>query len=412
MTAPFSQSTFPINETPLSDGGNYLTTIGSGLNTNGSGKIVSTSTTCTYLNPTVRSFGRIGFVRGTFDYVSGAIGVMLFNPSGSGSQSGGIAIFANNSGNIIVRSFNGANSLGIYTNLDTSNAITTTGGAQIGIEVVEHATPDLATWNLYNGDTLFATGTFTFHDSITQLQPAFFGNGAGDGLTAIYAADSFSVPLEIDTDPTSIERGTEFSVSVSNASADDLLVGAFSATLGGEVVDITSFTNDTGNTYTLGITVPLDVNLKHSATGYPLVITEDSVDATSAGNIPFTPQSGFSYVNLVDPDFTDDTVFDLGGDAPVTGDQVVYTTVTTPSSKDFSVTDKGYGVIDYGEDAVTAESVQLYIVLNDGTYVSPIRTLEFNLTTVVGGEGLGGLLIPLHRKLLKDLKRPLQRKLH
>lgn len=189
--------------------------------------------------------------------------------------------------------------------------------------------------------------------------------------------------LSIDSDPASMQRGQEVSVSVSNASADDLLSGAFTATLGGESLTISSFTNDTGNAYTLGLTVPTDIDLKHDATGYTLTITENSINANSAGSIPLNEETGYDYINQVDPVVSSLTIWSATGGTPVTGYQAVYQTVTIESGYTVVVDNEGYISIDYGVNPITNQSFYAYSIADDNVYQGPAVLITFNANTGV-----------------------------
>lgn len=94
---------------------------------------------------------------------------------------------------------------------------------------------------------------------------------------------------------TTLSRGgAAVSVSVVNASANNLLVGAFSATLGGQALTITNFSNDTGNAYSCDVAAPAGIELQHLAT-HDFVVTENAVTSTTA-NFTLTAQAGYTTV--------------------------------------------------------------------------------------------------------------------
>lgn len=136
--------------------------------------------------------------------------------------------------------------------------------------------------------------------SIQILTPA---DGAvfneGDTITFTATASDTGVGLSV-TKPTNLQAGVESAnVVATNASADNLLQAAFNATL--DSVDIssyiTSFVNDGSNQYTLAFTLPVSFPRQFNATGYDLVVTENSIASTQT-EVPYVEPAAKDYVNL------------------------------------------------------------------------------------------------------------------
>lgn len=193
------------------------------------------------------------------------------------------------------------------------------GGGHAGIGICTHNitggnTVPAASWTL---NSAFRGGAFTF---------VIEGNASA---------------FVLDTKPTTLARG-QTGVAF-GASGGGLLAaqGTGSITVNGDALTIESWSDTL-----IYATVPLSTPLQHSAAGYDITVTNDNGDYEIISNIPLTPGTGWDYINLVDPvTVFGSLLYNYSGDLPVTGDQLVFTTPTSPDSVGFVVNPAGEWVI-------------------------------------------------------------------
>jgi len=187
-------------------------------------------------------------------------------------------------------------------------------------------------------------------------------------------------PLGIDTPPATIEAGTQASVVISNPPTTPTTGNTevkFDDNLGAAAtVDSVSGTGP----YTINFTFPLTTTKQFDATGYPLYVEVTTESDTSAA-IPYTEPTGYDYTDLVGPVTTSGSILEgYTGDTPVTGDQVVYTTPTAPTSIGFTVGADGEWILD--SLPIVDQTVDRYVIQADGTVGT-----EDTVTYSVGGGG-------------------------
>ncbi len=119
----------------------------------------------------------------------------------------------------------------------------------------------------------------------------------GGNIGAVQGAQVATLSI---TKPAFLQAGAEsVGVTVTNASADNLIQSAFSVTYSSFDISsyITSFVNDGSSQYTLSFTLPASLPRQFDATGYDLTVTENSVSATQT-EVPYAEPAGKDYVNL------------------------------------------------------------------------------------------------------------------
>lgn len=174
------------------------------------------------------------------------------------------------------------------------------------------------------------------------------------------------------TPPAQIRRGEAFDVTITTSgTAPDT---GDPATIDGEPLTVNSVTG-TGPEYTMNLTVPSGANVQYNDTGWPIAFTIDSVTRNSAV-VPFLPPTGNSYVDLVDPETVEGTVFYGGDVTPQTGGQVEWYIVSGTGT---------VNVLPNGEwvwDAMPGETVVAAF-----RYIAPDGTLEAFANHTFGAAG-------------------------
>ncbi|MGH1470158.1 MAG: hypothetical protein ACRBCS_03135 [Cellvibrionaceae bacterium] len=150
-------------------------------------------------------------------------------------------------------------------------------------------------FNLVATDCFVDPDNFDFTPKVGS--PLIGAASDGGNIGAVQGAAPTALTI---TKPANLQAGVESAnVVATNASADNLVQAAFSATL--DSVDIssyiTSFTNDGSNQYTLAFTLPVSFPRQFNATGYDLVVTENSIASTQT-EVPYIEPTGKDYVNL------------------------------------------------------------------------------------------------------------------
>jgi hypothetical protein len=153
------------------------------------------------------------------------------------------------------------------------------------------------------------------------------------GATATMTFDATVLSnLTIDTSPSEIRTTEAFSFTVNSVTVPTTgnTTGNFSGLTGIAPSSVTG-----SGPYVITWTLPVGTSKLFSGTGYVFDITVD-VDTVSSSEVPYLPVTGFSYVDLVSPVASEFTT-SYSGTTPVTGDQAVYSTSTTPSGITVSV---------------------------------------------------------------------------
>lgn len=133
--------------------------------------------------------------------------------------------------------------------------------------------------------------------------------------------------------------------------------------------------------YTVNFSFPDTTAIQFDGTGYPLYVEVAAENATTAA-IPYQPATGYAFTNLVNPLTTEGSILEgYTGDAPVTGDQVVYTTPSSPDNIVFTVGSNGEWV--FNSMPPQNQTVQRYVIQANGT-VGTEATVTY---TVTGGGG-------------------------
>jgi len=141
--------------------------------------------------------------------------------------------------------------------------------------------------------------------------------------SAIVVHEAAPAGLTINTSPSNITRGSTGSFTISNP-ATAPTTGNTTLVSAGDSLTVDSVTGS--DPYTINFTCPSNLSKQHDATGYAWTITVDAENVVS-GNVPLLEPAGWDYVAVVDPVTTEGSFFyNYTGDAPVTGQQLVYET--------------------------------------------------------------------------------------
>lgn len=245
-----------------------------------------------------------------------------------------------------------------------------------------------------SGDSQTVTTTGLQNVSFTGLSPStvyyahYVQDDSESNESNVVSSTSFTTDapsFTIVTPPASIVADTQASVVVNYS--------AVTPTAGNTEV---KFDNDTGpaatvdsvtgsGPYTINFTFPKSTAKPFSGIGYPLYI-EVGVESDISTAIPYSEPTGYDYTALVNPVTTAGSILaGYSGDAPVTGDQVVYTTPTSPSSITFTVEPDGEWVLDSAP--VINQTVDRYVIQADGTVGT-----ESTVTYTVAGDSVAPIL--------------------
>lgn len=242
---------------------------------------------------------------------------------------------------------------------------------------VESDTSDMG--NTSRGGYLLASKVITG----TSNETTFSHTETNEEMHGSILVFSASAVFGIDTPPGSIAAGTAADVVVSNP--------AVAPTTGNTEV---KFDNDLGpaatvnsisgsDPYTINFTFAKSTTKQFDTTGYPLYVEVAAENDTSAA-IPYNEPTGYDYTDLVNPATTSGSILEgYTGDAPVTGDQVVYTTPTSPDSIGFTVGADGEWILN--STPSQNQTVDRYVIQADGT----VGTEDTITWTVSGGGGSG-----------------------
>lgn len=216
--------------------------------------------------------------------------------------------------------FNGDDAIE-YTAAPTgySGLITDSGGASAGDAVGVGGAQKTSTSASDDPDAFTPASAPSYDYSTTlAISPAAAGGGA---------ASISSVPAS------TTRGGTGYTIGGSGFEASQ---GTGTVTYGGESCTVTAW-SDTSIT----VTIPSAIALQHDTTGYTFVVTPDTNTADTSSAVPFNPPAGYDYIDLVSPVTTSGSMLEgYTGDAPVTGDQLVFE----------ALTDGGYDVVATASD--------------------------------------------------------------
>lgn len=184
----------------------------------------------------------------------------------------------------------------------------------------------------YNGAS---TNFRYYYDSGVAADNAYEAGNFNDPWTAttsvsrkysVYA--TYLAGAAISTVPSTIARGeTGLTITGSEFGATQ---GSGGVTFGAIAMTITAW-SDTSIT----ITCPSSIGLLYAASTHVLVVTANDASFDTSAAIPFTPESGRDYIDLVSPAYAANShmLFGYTGTpAPVNTDQLEYDTTTPESS--------------------------------------------------------------------------------
>lgn len=198
---------------------------------------------------------------------------------------------------------------------------------------------------------------------------------AVQSITAVLEA------LALDSAPATITRGqTELEFVVSSVSAVPT-TGNTTITSGTGALTIDSVSGT--DPYTITATCPADVALQHDATGYVWTVTIIAQTVDSAA-IPLNEPFGYNYLNLANPITTAGSLLEgATGDTPVTGDQIVAESRTSPDN--IAVTLVADGTFELASRPRRDQTISRYVIQADGTLGTEADfTTLFTLKAAVG----------------------------
>ena len=261
---------------------------------------------------------------------------------------------------------------------------------------------DGATYEVHSGDTPTVTGDYNAGNdanmpganSIATLTTADFEDfinrdlrlknssvvvGAGTGGGDIGA---FVQPpsLTITAEPAELQRGSTATFTVANSTTAPT-TGNTTVVSSGDSLTVDSVSGTGPWVITVGI--PASLSKQHSIVGYAWTITTGAESDTS-NNIPLVAATGYSYTDLISPVTTDGSILEgYTGDVPVTGDQVVYETTSSPTGIPFTIGADGEWVFDF--EPLVDQTVSRYVIQVDGT----VGTTSLATFSIAGGGGGG-----------------------
>lgn len=194
------------------------------------------------------------------------------------------------------------------------------------------------------------------------------------GVVTVDDADGSPVSgPSVDSAPSTHARGQAgLTMQVSNVEAgitvanSELRIGG----AGGAELTVTSVVYDDADTVTVTYSVPVGIDALHSSVGYPVYANLNNQTVLTSA-IPLTAQSGWGYVSLLNAVEHEDNLISEVGGAADDGMQIFYE-LTTSGGYGYSVNDKAFAAIDFGDDSVSAQTVNAGWVNADGTYNAPI----------------------------------------
>lgn len=332
----YTVNSFTPNQTPVSEGGDFATAFGSGLNVDGSGNLNSpTGWNSSYVVPAVDEWDRASmFIEADVTFSSGVIGVGWLNDSGSAAQAAGLRFHLNGATSALLREYTDASSLEIYTSLP---APTWTGAAiKIGLLLTDSASANTMNYAVYvdRGSGLAladtnATGTITMQDAVLTMQPWLAGNNGGN-ITAMEARDAVSGVSVTQADDTP-EDGVQQSFTTTGLSGT-----ITAASLGG--VDILPLLSDTDPT--TATTYTYNISATEASTGTARINETSTLSVTATGGSPtqdvtIGPITGWGQVTLITPDKTaNGLIATLEADLGITisaGDSIYWDTANNAS---------------------------------------------------------------------------------
>ncbi len=227
---------------------------------------------------------------------------------------------------------------GVDTNLLWTGATPIVEGDKVGLLVEYDGT--ISTLSVYLNPTSVDADGFPTDGFVDQIVDGDLSSGqtglAGYNIsnaTQSYAASLYTagatLAVTIDAAPVTVARGeTNVAITISNASVTQ---GNASITFGGQPCVIASYPGASGD---LLVSIPSDINLQYSNNTHQFIYTDDNGATATSSIVGFTPEAGHSYINSVNPLWTDNgyMLFGFTGTPdPVTGDQLEIDTATIPS---------------------------------------------------------------------------------
>jgi len=212
---------------------------------------------------------------------------------------------------------------------NTGSFTTPAGYTLILDSLVEDASPTFSLAGFYQAS----------EDTTQTLESASFGYRQVYGL-AFEIAEATS-GASISTVPATVARGETVTITGTGFGASQGTGGVDFST---EACTIVSW-SDTS----IDVTVTSGTNLQYDATGYGFTVTADDASSDTSANVPFTPESGRSYIDLVSPVYSGDEYLAYGYEgtpAPVTTDQLEYPDATTPSAITFTTNADSEWILD------------------------------------------------------------------
>jgi len=189
--------------------------------------------------------------------------------------------------------------------------------------------------------------------------------------------------LSLSNPPASITANASHSITVNDP--------AVTPTTGNTEVKFTddlgvaaTVTSVTGSgPYTVNFSFPDTTAIQFSGTGYPLYVEVAAENATTAA-IAYNPPTGYGYTDLVNPVTTSGSILEgYTGDTPVTGDQVVYTTPSSPDNIVFIVGSDGEWV--FNSMPPQNQTADRYVIQANGT-IGTEATVTYTVTGGGGGD--------------------------
>ena len=187
--------------------------------------------------------------------------------------------------------------------------------------------------------------------------------------------------FSIDTPPAQINADTQASVVISNVAVTPTL-GNTEVKLNNDLGVAATIDSITGtDPYTINFTFPKSTPRQFNPTGYPLYVEVAAENKTTSTDVPYFPPVGYSYTTLNNPLTTVGSILNgYTGDAPVTGDQVVYTNTTTPEDVGVTVQANGEWILE--SLPVDNVSISRYVIQTDDT-VGTEASVDFTQVPVL-----------------------------
>lgn len=184
----------------------------------------------------------------------------------------------------------------------------------------------------------------------------------------------------LDTVPTQLRRGSAGNQVTFSGAAPGHVLGEVSATLGGQVLNVSNLVYVDADTIRVDLEVPNNIALLHEP-GYTLIVTVTGDGDWRGTPVELLPPTGWSVVDVVDPVLVGLSIYvSYLGDDPVTGDETRHSSVSSPDNLAVTLDQNGYVAFDPAP--TRTQTVDYVVAQADGTQ-GTLATYTYTLSDIV-----------------------------